>query len=131
MNRDVCFLLIIADVSTGGDMSPLLLPGRLQLAVCGNVTPVPTSDWDPRYQSRHHEVLLSPWIRSVVGHLCSLGFFSTKVGMIGVFFFRCKRQMILDYFCHHFNFFIIAFPGPSFGLAIKFERFQHIEKLNN
>lgn len=44
MNRDVCVLLIIADVSTGGDMSPLLLPGRLQLAVCGDVTPVPTSD---------------------------------------------------------------------------------------
>lgn len=85
------FLLIIADVSTGGDMSPLLLPGRLQLAVCGDVTPVPTSDWDPRYQSRHHEVLLSPWIRSVVGHLCSLVFFSTKVGMIGFF---CKREMV-------------------------------------
>lgn len=38
------FLFIIADVSTGGDMSPLLLPSRLQLAVCGDVTPVPTSD---------------------------------------------------------------------------------------
>lgn len=88
MNEDVCLLLIIVDVSTGGHMSPLLLPGRLQLAVCGDVTPVPTSDRDPRHQLWHHEVLLSPWIRSVVSHLCSL--FSLQKRERLVFFVKDK-----------------------------------------
>lgn len=83
-------MLIIVDVSTCGDMPPLLLPGRLQLAVCGDVTPVPTSDRDPRHQLWHHEVLLSPWIRSVVSHLNLFFVLSTKEGMLVFFFVKDK-----------------------------------------
>lgn len=87
MNKDVSLLLIIiVDVSTGGNMSPLLLPGCLQLAVRGDVTPVPTFDRDPRHQLRHHEVLLSPWIRSVLSHLkLFLIFFYKRVNDWGIF----------------------------------------------
>ena len=54
-----------ADLSPGGNLSALFLPGILQLAVCGDVTPVQKTDRDPRHQLRHHEILLPPRIWSV------------------------------------------------------------------